>query len=418
MKHKAYIYTFLSRFLILFLNFGIVIYSTNIWGSVGKGIITIVTADLAIITFFTNIFTGSSVSYFASKYKQEQILGYAYLWSLVIGVTVPIIVGLIHDNDYMHFLVPLSVFSALLTANINLFVGRQNIKMFNLYTILQLAVHILLILMYVYLFNLKSVDTYFISQITCFAILFIISTIQLLKGLDISNFSFSKITRNGLFHYGWKTQLSAFFQFLNNRLSFYFIEYFRGIASVGIFSIGVALSEAIWTVSRSLAVVLYADVVNSKDPHNAILQTKLSIKISFLVTLVCIIIVLLIPAQLYVLIFGKDFSETKKIIMLLSPGILAIAVSNIVGFYFAGINKLKILNIKSIVGLIFTIVTSIFLIPKWGIVGACIVTSVSYCLSSGLLLWQFNKLSQFHWSDFFISKSEVHLILTKLKIKK
>lgn len=418
MKHKAHIYTFLSRFLILILNFGIVIYSTNLWGSVGKGIITIVTADLAIISFFTSIFTGSSVSYFASKYKQEQILGYAYLWSIIIGITVPLIIGLMHGLDYLHFLIPLSILSALLTSNINMFIGKQNIKMFNLYTILQLAVHILCILAYVYIFKITSVAAYFIAQITCYIILYIISTFQLVKDLKFSNFKFSKNIRNGLFDYGWKSQLSAFLQFLNNRLSFYFIEYFRGIASVGIFSIGVALSEAIWTVSRSLALVLYADVVNSKDPHNAILQTKLSIKISFLVTLLCIIIVLLIPAQLYVLIFGKDFSETKKIIMLLSPGILAIAVSNIVGFYFAGINKLRILNIKSILGLTFTLITSTFLIPKWGIIGACIVTSISYCLSSALLMWHFNKLSKFHLNDFFISKSEINVVLQKLKIKK
>lgn len=41
-----------------------------------------------------------------------------------------------------------------------------------------------------------------------------------------------------MFEYGWKTQLSAFVQFLNYRLSFYFLEYFEGISSVGIFPSG------------------------------------------------------------------------------------------------------------------------------------------------------------------------------------
>jgi O-antigen/teichoic acid export membrane protein len=87
---------------------------------------------------------------------------------------------------------------------------------------------------------------------------------------------------------------------------------------------------------------------------------------------------LLIPAELYSMIFGKDFSQTKEIILFLSPGILAIAVSNIIGYYFAGINKLRILNVKAIIGLIFTVVSSLYIIPKWGIRGACIVTSISY----------------------------------------
>ncbi|MCJ7933746.1 MAG: polysaccharide biosynthesis C-terminal domain-containing protein [Chryseobacterium sp.] len=135
---------------------------------------------------------------------------------------------------------------------------------------------------------------------------------------------------------------------------------------------------------------------------------------SFWITLLFIAAILLLPAQLYIMIFGKDFHQTKQIILFLSPGILAIAVSNIIGFYFAGINKLKILNVKSVVGLIFTLISSFYIIPRWGITGACIITSVSYCLSSGLLFWRFYQMTEFHLSDFMISKGEFHLLLNKL----
>ncbi|MDC8105781.1 polysaccharide biosynthesis C-terminal domain-containing protein [Chryseobacterium sp. PTM-20240506] len=406
--------TFISRFLILILNFGLVIYTTNMWGSEGKGTISIVIADLTIVGFFCNIFVGSSVTYFASKYKTEQILLYAYLWSVLIGIAVPLIFSIIRPVEYLSYLIGLSVLSSLLAANINLFVGQQNIRMFNLYTILQQVVHIVFIIIIVYLINITSVVSYFIAQLSCFAVLFITSSFQILRYCEIGRISFSKKIRNKLFDYGWKTQLSAFLQFLNNRLSFYFLEFFKGITSVGVFSIGIAFSEAIWTVSKSLSVVLYSDVVNTSNHNIAIEKTKISLKISFLVTLLFIIIILLLPAQFYVMIFGKDFSETKRITLFLSPGILAIAVSNIIGYYFAGVNKLRILNIKSVIGLIFTIVSSFFIIPRWGITGACIITSVSYCISSGLLFWKFYELTEFHIRDFMISKSEINLLLNKV----
>ena len=38
------------------------------WGSEGKGSISIVIANAAIVGFFSNILAGSSISYFASKY--------------------------------------------------------------------------------------------------------------------------------------------------------------------------------------------------------------------------------------------------------------------------------------------------------------------------------------------------------------
>lgn len=414
MKQNTIVKTFISRFLILILNFGLVIYTTNMWGSEGKGTISIVIADLTIVGFFCNIFVGSSVTYFASKYKTEQILLYAYLWSIMLGISIPIIFSFIRTVEYPYYLIGLSVLSSLLAANVNLFVGQQNIRMFNLYTILQQLVHILFILIIVYIVKITSVTSYFIAQISCFGLLFVTSSFQILRYCKFSDISFSRQIRNRLFDYGWKTQLSAFLQFLNNRLSFYFLEFFKGITSVGIFSIGIAFSEAIWTVSKSLSVVLYADVVNNADDNNAIEKTKISLKISFLITLLFIIAILLLPAQFYVMIFGKDFHETKRITLFLSPGILAIAVSNIIGYYFAGINKLRILNIKSLIGLVFTVVSSFFIIPRWGIVGACIVTSVSYCLSSALLFWKFYELTEFRIRDFMISKSEINLLLNKV----
>jgi O-antigen/teichoic acid export membrane protein len=417
MKYKAIFLTFISRFLILGLNFGLVIYSTNTWGSEGKGIISIITANLSIILLLGNIFSGSSVSYFASKFKKEQVLLYAYVWSIIVGITLPLFFRYHLPKMYTVYLIGLSVLSSLLATNINLFIGTKNIKMFNVYTILQLAVHILFIAGLVYIFKITGIEIYFIAQIGCLGILFTTSFFQLWKNLNlnISNFYFSKSIRSSLFNYGWKTQSSLFFHFLNSRLSYYFLEHFKGLSSVGIFSVGVACSEAIWTISKSLALVLYSDVVNQKNLDDTILQTKISLKMSFLMTLVCLIGILLIPASFYSWIFGKDFHQTKKIILFLSPGILLIAVSNILGYYFSGINKLKIINIKSIVGLAVSVFMSIFFIPKWGILGACIATSVSYCASSVLLLWSFYQSTKFCFQDFFISKSEIKLILQKIK---
>lgn len=418
MKQGTILKTFFSRFLILILNFGLVIYTTNQWGSEGKGIISIMVANLTVISFFANVFVGSSMSYFAKRFKTEEILPFAYLWAIFIGVAVSVIFSFNQASEYSTYLTVLSVLSALLAANVNLFVGQQNIRMFNLYTVLQQIVHIVFIIIIVYLIHMASVESYFIAQIICFGLLFLISAVQVLRPGNFKNISFSKKIGYELFDYGWKTQVSAFLQFLNYRLSFYFLEYFKGITSVGIFSVGIAFSEAVWTVSRSLSVVLYSDVVNNKNSYEAVEKTKVSLKVSFWITLLFIVIILMIPAQVYALIFGKDFSRTKEIVLLLSPGILAIAVSNIIGYYFAGINKLRILNVKSLIGLVFTVISSFYVIPKWGITGACIVTSVSYSLSSGILFWRFYRITEFRVSDFMLSKTEVNLLLNKVLKKK
>lgn len=188
-----------------------------------------------------------------------------------------------------------------------------------------------------------------------------------------------------------------------------------GIASVGVFSIGVAFSESVWTISRSVSVILYSDIVNTADRQEAIKNTKFALKISFLLSLVLLLLMIAIPSWVYSSIFGKDFTGVKQIILYLSPGILAIASSNIVGHYFSAINQLRILNIKSFVGLFFTLALSLLLIPKFGILGACIATSVSYIVSSVILFYEFYKTSPFHVSDFWLTKHEWDRIQSKLR---
>lgn len=418
MKQFKVVQTFISRFLILILSFGLVIFSTNMWGSEGKGTISIVIANVALVSFFSSIFSGSSTSYFARKFKVEQVLVYSYLWSFIVGTAVPLIFSFAAiQNEFLYYLIAISVFSSLLSTNISLFIGTQNIRFFNIYTVLQQLVHVLFIAILIYIVKLKDVSVYFLAQIFCLAFLFMTSLILILKKCKFSEFSFSKSVFINMFEYGWKTQLSAFIQFLNYRLSFYFLEYFEGIAAVGIFSIGITFSEAIWTITRSIAVVLYSDVVNSESKEESIVKTKSSLKLSFTLMLIFVLGILIIPGFIYTQIFGNEFSETKQIMLLLAPGILAIAVSDMIGYYFSGIKDLKILNIKSIVGLLITVGFSFFAIPKWGIWGACFVTTSSYVISAAILFWKFYQSTEFKIRDYIISKDEINT-LTKTFSKK
>lgn len=418
MKQLKVVQTFISRFLILILSFGLVIFSTNMWGSEGKGTISIVIANVALVSFFSSIFSGSSTSYFARKFKVEQVLVYSYLWSLIVGTAVPLIFSFAAiQNEFLYYLIGISVLSSLLSTNISLFIGTQNIRFFNIYTVLQQLVHVLFIAILIYIVKLKDVSVYFLAQIFCLAFLFLTSFFLILKKCKFSEFSFSKSVFLNMFEYGWKTQLSAFIQFLNYRLSFYFLEYFEGIAAVGIFSIGITFSEAIWTITRSIAVVLYSDVVNSESKEESIVKTKSSLKLSFTLMLVFVLGILIIPGFVYPFIFGKEFSDTKLIMLLLAPGILAIAVSDMIGYYFSGIKELKILNIKSIVGLLITVGFSFFAIPKWGIWGACFVTTSSYVISAAILFWKFYQSTEFKIRDYIISKDEINT-LTKTFSKK
>jgi len=417
MNVRTVLQTFTTRFALLVLNFGIIIFTTNMWGSEGKGIISLLIADLAIVCFASNILVGSSISYFSSRLPLQQLIILSYIWSLLISLTIPFIVTTSHSQEYVWYLIIISFVFSLLTANTNIFIGQNNLSRFNLYTILQQLVLIVFLIIYIYVFSWTDVYVYFIAQICAYTLLFITSSIEIFKPLQFKNVTISKTSFKSLFSYGWKTQLYSFLHFLSNRLSYYFLEALQGIASVGVFSVGVAFSEAIWTVSRSLAVILYSDIISQKQDISYIQQTKLSLKICFVLTCLFVLIMMIIPNSFYIIVFGKDFAQTKNIIMLLSPGILAIAISNIIGHYFSALGILRILNIKAFIGLGITIIGSYLLIPSLGITGACITTVVANVISSIIVIYKFYTNTSFSLSDFIITKSEITMLYSKILSK-
>ncbi|MBK8807597.1 MAG: polysaccharide biosynthesis C-terminal domain-containing protein [Bacteroidales bacterium] len=405
--------TIFSKFFILFVNFGIIIFTTNFWGSEGKGLISLFIADLTIVSFFSSIIIGSSLSYFTPREDIGKILTLSYIWTILISMIVPFVVILIHFQDYLIYLFLVSFFFSLHTINTNVFVGKENITAYNLYQVLQVVLFVLILLLFIYVLKINSIETYFIAQILSYAILFITSSFKIFKTNEIV-FKYCSKTFSKLFIYGWKSQLSSFMQFLNYRLSYYFLLSATGLSGLGIYSVGVAFSEAIWTISRSISVTLYSRIINISEKSESIRNTKIALKLCFNLTILFIIVIIILPSEFYTFIFGKDFSDVKQTVILLSPGILSIASSNIIGHYFSGINQFTILNIKSFIGLIFTIIGSVILIPAYGIVGACISTSISYFISSIILFIYFYRKTQFSISDFFIIKSDIPSIKKSL----
>jgi len=66
--------TIIAKFVILLANFALVVFTTRMWGSEGRGEIALVLANITIITIFSNVFCGSTVAYHASRVQRETLL--------------------------------------------------------------------------------------------------------------------------------------------------------------------------------------------------------------------------------------------------------------------------------------------------------------------------------------------------------
>lgn len=383
------IVTIMSRSLILLLNFVVVVMTTQLWGADGRGSVAIFVADLSLISIFANVFTGSSVSYFFSRLGTSKLSSLAYLWSFLVAAVGAVIVLAQGQTGFAPFIFAASAMMGIIAFHNSLFVGGQKIDYYNLLTVLQP----LLLLAFMALCHVLRPQwgyyCYFFGQTFSLLLLIVVCRILRRKMLVRLHWDLDKEAAKSMFSFGWKTEFSSFLQFFNYRLTFYLLDAFVSRGSVGIFSIGVSLAEAIWIVSRSMSMVQFSNVLKQGNTRQSRSETLKIALISLLVSTACVGVALLLPASLFSFVFGPEFGDVKRVILFLAPGILSIAFSNVLGNYFSAIKHLNILIYKSLIGIMVTIGTAFLLIPKWQIDGACFVNSASYVASSIVLLIYF-----------------------------
>lgn len=386
--------TFLSKVLILLINFAVLTFTTNYFGLEGRGLISIIMADLAIIVIFNNILGGNSIVYFMNKVGLSRLILPALIWIILSTTIISFVFSILHTQQSYFILLPITLITSFLSLNLLIFIGKEKIQLFNIFSLLPPFLLLIFNLGFIYLFKNRTVNGYLFCYFLSQAVVFVISLIIIKPYLIKHEIGISKGLVIKAFSYGWKNELSSFIQFLNYRLSYFFILYYQDITSVGLFSVAIVVSESIWLIAKSITTVQYSKIVNLDNPNGAIELTKKSAKLSLYATLFMLIVLALIPSWVFGFVFGKDFSTIKQLLFLLMPGILSIAVSNVYGHYFAALNQMRVLIIKSTIGLVFTVLLSIILIPLWSLNGACIVTSVSYLSSSIYLLIAFYKTSK------------------------
>jgi O-antigen/teichoic acid export membrane protein len=380
--------TIFSKAAIVLINFAIVVCITQFWGAEGKGYQALFIANLGLIAIVTNIFTNSSIAFFVRKVGVSKLFAHACIWIFISSSLGVLIFYYIDQNSYSFLLLISCLLTGYITFHNALYIGMQKIKYFNIITLLQ-PLFLLIIMVLLYKTKQSSYFDYFYAYIVSLIIVIVIAHFLSRKTVGKVKFQFDSDVAKQSFNYGFQNELSNFLQFLASRLSFYFVVYYLGEVSLGVFSIGVAISESIWIISRSVSMIQYSKIVsegNTQNTRKGIIRASF---FSLFFSLCCVVIILLLPKSIFTFVFGNQFSEVKQIILLMSPGILCTSFSIVYGHYFAAIGKMKVLIVKSGAGTILTIILSIFLIPLWEINGACILNSLVRFIAAVIIVAYF-----------------------------
>ncbi|PLX10779.1 MAG: hypothetical protein C0598_09730 [Marinilabiliales bacterium] len=416
-----------TRVLNAIINLAVILLVTNFIGSEGYGIIGLVIVSVSIIQIFVDLLGGGTLIYFTSRKNHISLLLLSYAWLIiVISVFAMGFSGFEYffPERYLEFIpagqklnvLLLALIGGFMLTHYNILIGLGKIKQYNIAFSIQL---LSFISSFTYLlFMLERQD--FGAYITALTISYIVGLLCSLvvfkymkKGSDLNT---NKLIKEML-NFGFVSQLANGFHILNKRISFYFINFFTGLSSLGVYNAGVQLSEGLRLIGQSISLVQFSEISKSRDEQYAISLTIKLMKLSVMLTFMGLLILLIMPIEVYEYLFTKEFTGIKLIIIALSPGVLALAANTIFSHYFSGLGNPKISLWGNIIGFIFTIVFAIVLIPVFGYAGAALTSSISYSSTVVYQYFVFKKNTGVIFRDWLPDKqdfTDFKKILSKL----
>lgn len=427
---KNILNTFATRVVSSIVSFLLLILTTQYLGAYGRGILSLVIASMSILVLFNGFVGGTSLVYLIPKNKNKvflkQVLGLSCMWALIVcfsGTFIFSWIGSIPKDMLIHILL-LGILSSLLTIISLIFISHEKIFIYNISSLIQTTLNFFIFCLMILLLKMVTVNSFLIALYISYILVFLFVAFFMVNIWKTTAEHNSRIslssTASEIAKYGFIAQVGNVIQYLNYRLSFFILNRYAGPADVGIYSVGVAISEMIWLIPGSIALVQYSKIANVEDSaYSKDLTVRLS-KFSFLITFLCVIVLLFIPEKVLTIIFGSDFSQVKNIFIYLSVGISSFGFTVILSHYFAGTGRYKINTIAAFLGFIITIVGNFLLIPKYGYKGAGITASASYLATSLFLFLAFIKIADMRLLAFKLNRGDFDTfsnILSKIKDK-
>lgn len=383
---KLILHTFSTRLIGSILNFILALITAKYLGDIGRGTISLVVLNISVIMMVNNFVGGSALVYLIPKYGIGKTLLPSYIWALASVFAVYFIITLFNLNpkEFNTDLLYLSLIQAFLSINLMTLLAKEKIVAHNVSALFNVLLLFGGVIIYFFVLNHQTVSSFINALYIGYSVAALISFITLIPTINFTIPRKILSVSSELFKYGLLVQVANIVQLFNYRFGYYLLEnnFTLGTAMVGVYSIAVSFAEAFWLISKSIATVQYSKIANSNDDEYSVNLTIKLAKNSLIVTIILLIPVFIIPNSFFVWLLNEDFIEVKKIILMLSPGILFISFSTIFTHYFSGIGKHQVNTIGSTIGFIVTLIAGLIIIPRMGVTGAAITASLSYIVSS------------------------------------
>ncbi len=364
-------------------------------GPEGNGIIAALAVYPSLFMSFGSLGISQSATHFIGKGKfleSEIKSSITQIWFFSTIISVIISFALIRylsdsgENLFWVFLaitpIPFTLFNKY---NSGLFLGKNQIKLYNKINWLPAAFILIGVVLFVVIIPM-NISGALIALILGPLIMFFI---LLFKNNFINSFNLNFNWRiiKSLLSLGLIYALALLLINLNYKIDIILLDKISNSYNTGIYSKGVAITEYLWQIPMLLSTIVFARSANAKDAKQYSKKVAHLLRLSIILIGLGSIVLLLIAKPLILIMYGNSFIESSQVLQLLLPGILLLTIFKVLNMDLAGRGKPWVSMKAMVPALIINVILNFILIPDFGADGAALASTISYILAAILFLY-------------------------------
>jgi len=200
---------------------------------------------------------------------------------------------------------------------------------------------------------------------------------------------------------GLVNALAIFVMQLNYRLDVLMLKKLSMLEQVGYYSLAMQIAEQLWHIPYAIEAIVLSRSANSQDDEQMHKAVASIFRVSLLIGLAAGVLIFFLAPVLVPLIFGKDFINSVTMIQVVLPGILLLVGFRILNSRLTGMGKPQIAIYTFVPALILNFALNLFLIPKFGGIGAAWATNASYAAGSLIFVVLYSRLVKMPVTEIF-----------------
>jgi O-antigen/teichoic acid export membrane protein len=402
--------------IILQIPIGIII--ARMLGPEGNGTYALLLIVPNIVGTITRFGVKKSSIYFIGKksYSVEELLSaflYLFVASSILGILLSFIIyykmgSPVFQLPYMLLALALIPMNIITNYSVGIFVGKEQIRRFNLFQWAPIVLNLLSVILFVYLLKWSifgALLSFLLSNMlmAAYALSIVFKEYRL-------NTSFNFKLIKSLVGLGLLFVIGGFLIKLHYRVDLILLKELSDLKEVGLYSIASRLAER-WQAPFTIGVIITSRTANAKDQKQLAINISRLIRILFTISVIAYVILYVLAPILIPFLYGQKFTPSVVILQAILPGILFLVVLRTLTSHFSGAGKALTIIWITASSLLLNIGLNYWLIPQYGGVGAAIATDISYFLATIIFTLVFairNKIS-FH-NLFVFQKEDLRLV--------